>query len=101
MELLRTERNRGVLIVKFVDSELLGDDLIFRVGRDLLKQLDQAAAYGGKLVLSFQGVRSMSSAMIGNLIVLHKRCGDMGVELRLCEIPPHFRAMFPGFDPGA
>ena len=96
MESLGIERRNGVLIVRFLKRELVGEDLIFRVGRELYEQSDEAAAYGGRLLLSFHGVISMSSAMIGKLVVLNKRCRDLGVAFKMCEISPELRTLFPG-----
>jgi hypothetical protein len=101
VEWLESERRDGVLIVRFLNTQLAGEDLISRVGRELFKQPAEAAAYRGKLLLSFRGVVSVSSAMFGKLVILYKRCRDLEVELKLCEIPPDLREMFPGGNPAA
>ena len=100
MEFLETERRDGVLIVRFLNSQLAGEDLVFGVGRELLEQAGEAAAYEGKLLLSFKGVVNMSSAMLGKLVILHKRCRDLGVELKLCEISPDLHDIFDSFGGG-
>lgn len=88
-------------MVRFLNSELVCEDLASGVGRELLEQMDEAAAYGGKLLLSFKGVVSMSSAMLGKLITLHKRCRDVGVELKPCDIPLDVYDVLRGGDPTA
>ncbi len=100
MEFLESERRDGVLIVRFLNSQLVGEDLVSGVGRELLEQAEEAAAYGGKLVLSFKGVVSLSSFMIGKLVILHKRCGDLGVEYKLCEMSPDVYEIFRRFFDG-
>lgn len=91
---LGTERRDGVLIVYFAIRELVDEDLTVSVGRELLNQADEAAAYEGKLLLNFQGIQSMSSAMLGKLIILHKRCRDLAVHFKMCNIPPGLLGMF-------
>jgi anti-sigma B factor antagonist len=39
-----------------------------------------------KLLLDFQGVEFMSSAMLGKLIQLHKRCKTDKIKFKLCGI---------------
>ncbi len=100
MEFLESERRDGGLIVRFLNSQLVGEDLVSGVGRELLEQAEEAAAYGGKLVLSFRGVVNLSSFMIGKLVILHKRCGDLGVEYKLCEMSPDVYEIFRRFFDG-
>jgi anti-anti-sigma regulatory factor len=101
VEFLESERREGVLIVRFLNSRLVAEDVVSGVGRELLEQAGEAAAYGGKLVLSFKGVVSVSSHMLGRLVILHKRCRDLGVELKLCEMSPDVYDVFRGFGPAA
>jgi hypothetical protein len=93
MSLLRTERRDGVLIVQFVHNQLIGEDLVFRVGRELLALADEAAAYEGKLLLNFQGVGSMSSAMISKFVILNARCQKLRVDFRMCNVPSELLTM--------
>lgn len=100
VEFLESERRDGVLIVRFLNGQLVDEDLVSGVGRELLEQAGEAAAYGGKLVLSFKGVASVSSHMLGRLVILHKRCRDLGVEYRLCEMSPDVYEIFRKFFDG-
>jgi anti-sigma B factor antagonist len=73
-----------VLIVRFKSATFLDDVFIIHVGRELLALADQTR---GKLLLDFQGVTFMSSAMIGKVVVLSKKCRAEGIEFRMCNVP--------------
>jgi len=99
LKFLKCERRDGVLIARFRISHLVGEDLIEQVARELYKLPGEAAAYGGKLLLSFEGVAGASSAMLGKLITLNKRCRHGEVVFRICELPPDLHDLFSGGDP--
>lgn len=92
---LNSERRDGVLIVRFAVRELVDRELVARVGRELLDHAREAAAYEGKLLLDFQGIQSMSSAMLGKLITISKRCRQLAVRFRMCNMPPDLFGVLP------
>lgn len=74
-----------VLVVGFKQASILDQAIIDAIGGEL----DQAAleASGNrKMLLDFNAVEYMSSAMLGKLIKLHKRCKNDKIKLKLCSI---------------
>ena len=66
---LRSEWKEGVLVVSFTDPTILDEDRIQRIGCELMEMV-VAVGQSKKLLINFQGVKVMSSAMIGKLVLL-------------------------------
>ena len=92
MSSLRTVENEDVTVVYFNEAKILDDARIQQIGADLLEMSNKAAE--GKLLLNFQGVAFMSSAMIGKLVLLNKKCKTNNVQLKLCNITPNVAEVF-------
>ena len=73
MASLRTQETEGVLVVYFNETKILEEAKIQKVGAELIEAAN-AAATTKKMVLNFNGVGYMSSAMIGKLVLLNKKC---------------------------
>jgi len=86
----RTEGNATVAI--FADDRILDEMLIQKLGNELiaLTQDDNVK----NLVLNFDKVEFMSSAMIGKLVLLNKKCGGAGKALRFCCINTNLMEVF-------
>jgi anti-sigma B factor antagonist len=74
-----------VLVVGFKQSSILDQRVIDQIGREF-EQAGLEASGNRKLLLNFQGVEFMSSAMLGKLIQLQKRCKNDKIRLKLCAI---------------
>lgn len=82
-----TSRMEGdVCVAIFNQAKILDEAVINEVGTELRKLVDQHQ--GGKLLIDFNNVTFMSSAMIGKVVFLEKECRAKGVDLRLCSINP-------------
>ena len=81
-----------MLIAYFTDSKILEDARIQQIGKDLLEVASRAVE--GKLVLNFQTVSFMSSAMIGKLVLLNKKCKDDDIKLKFCNISSNVADVF-------
>jgi anti-anti-sigma factor len=79
-----TEKREGVLIVKFVDAELSDEMRIREVGDELVAYLGDSTLR--QMLLDFDGVSFMSSAMLGQIAMLTKRCMTGQVSLKLCHV---------------
>jgi anti-sigma B factor antagonist len=82
---LELEDAGEVLVVRFNQASILDQSVIDQIGREL----DQAAleaAGNRKLLINFQSVEYMSSAMLGKLIQLHRRCKTDKTKLKFCGI---------------
>jgi anti-anti-sigma factor len=85
--------NSDVLVVYFTDAKILDETRIQQIGQDLTS----AAASAGqnkKMLVNFQGVQFMSSAMIGKLVLLNKKCKTDEVALKMCMISPNVLEVF-------
>ena len=85
MASLRTEENGEVLVVYFNDAKILDEAKIQQIGQELVAAAENAA--NKKLLLNFEAVSFMSSAMIGKLILLNKKCKAADIKLKLPQVP--------------
>ena len=92
MSSLRSEENDDVLVVYFNDAKILDESKIQQVHNELNEMLSSAPA--GKLLLNFDNVTFMSSAMIGKIILLNKKCKSNDVKLKLCNISDNVMEVF-------
>jgi anti-anti-sigma factor len=89
---LRTEEKGEVLTVYFTEAKILDEARITQIGKDLMEAA--AKATNSKMLLNFQGVAFMSSAMIGKVILLNKKCKTDNINLKLCNISPNVMEVF-------
>ena len=89
---LKTSEEDGVLVAAFTDSNILDEAKIQSIGAELMECI--GAASEQKLLLDFEGVSFMSSAMIGKLVLLHKKCKDAEVKLKVCNISDNVMEVF-------
>lgn len=92
MPSIRTEEKNGVLVVRFEDTKILDEARIQQIGEELIECVSRAT--DKKLLLNFQGVSFMSSAMIGKLVLLHKKCNADGITMKLCGIIDNVMEVF-------
>ena len=93
MTSLRTQETDGVLIVYFNDTKILDEPKIQKIGTELMNAPTNATS-DKRLVLNFTGVGFMSSAMIGKLVLLNKKCKTDGVALKLSDISGNVSEVF-------
>lgn len=74
-----------VLVVKFNQASILDQMIIDQIGREF-DQVHLEAAANRKVLLNFQTVEYMSSAMLGKLIQLHRRCKADKIKIKFCGI---------------
>jgi anti-sigma B factor antagonist len=74
-----------VLVVSFKQTSILDQPTIDQIGREF-EQAQLEASGNRKLLLNFHAVEYMSSAMLGKLIQLQKRCKVDKIKLKLCTI---------------
>jgi anti-sigma B factor antagonist len=92
MSSLKSQEIEDVLVVYFTDAKILDEARIQQIGKELMEM--SASATNKKMVLNFQGVQFMSSAMIGKLVLLNKKCKAAEVSLKLCQISPNVLEVF-------
>jgi anti-sigma B factor antagonist len=89
-----TLRDRGdVLAVYFKQDSILDQQVIDQIGHEF----DRIALEAGscrKVLLNFEHVKFMSSAMIGKLLTLNKRCTADKIKLKLANVSPNLMEVF-------
>jgi len=95
MSALQVEEKQDVLRVYLTDTKIMDEARIREIGNELMEKADEAAATESKnMLLNFQGVSFMSSAMIGKLVMLNKRAKHNQVNLKFCRISPNLLEVF-------
>ncbi|MCL4201040.1 MAG: SEL1-like repeat protein [Pirellulaceae bacterium] len=89
---LRTVHLDDVLVVYFPDHELMDEEQNRRIGAELIDLTMQAN--GGKMLVSFRGVDFVTSSMLGQLVMLNKRCLSHQIGLKICDVGPDLRMIF-------
>ena len=84
MPSLMTQTNGDVIVVYFQDAKILDEVQILKISEELMGIAEKAC--GGKLLLAFGDVEYMSSAVLGKLMALHKKCKADKTNLKMCEV---------------
>ena len=90
---VETKEIDGILLVGFGVGKLLDEQVIQEVGRRLIETIEEVGDEK-QIVLSFRGVSFMSSAMLGRLVMFHKKCKAADVDLKLASIAPEIAEVF-------
>jgi len=77
----------AALVIRFNTAALVAEETVENVGKQLLFLADKLGS--GGLLLNFESVQGLGSAMLGKLITLHKRMTATGGRLALCRIHPY------------
>jgi anti-sigma B factor antagonist len=87
-------RDRGdVLAVYFKQDTILDQQVIDEVGHEFNRVALEAASCR-KILLNFQNVKFMSSAMISKLLVLNKRCTADKIKLKVSNVTSNLMEVF-------
>ncbi len=75
--------------------EILDEARIQQIGKELMEKGEEAGkTESKKMLLNFQGVQFMSSAMIGKLVLLNKKSKASNLTLKFCAISPNVLEVF-------
>jgi len=86
-------RNEGdVLLAYFQDVRITDESRINGLGQELMELINSSDHE--KIVLNFQNVSFMSSAMIGKLVLFGKQCKTAKIKLRMCNINDNVEEVF-------
>jgi anti-sigma B factor antagonist len=84
---------QDVVMVTFNNVKILDESVIRQIGSEFEKLTTEAAAER-KLLLNFDRVTFMSSAMIGQIMKLYKQTKADGIAMKLCSIDPAILEVF-------
>ncbi|PQO28348.1 STAS domain-containing protein [Blastopirellula marina] len=90
---LKVRDAKDVVVAEFIQSSILDETAIDRVGKEF-EQLVLEAATAKKLLLNFQAIEYMSSAMIGKLILLNKNCKQAKIKFKVCNVSGNILEVF-------
>ena len=93
MAILKSRDVGDIVVVDFADTKILDEHRILQIGKELL-ELEAQATVNKKMLVNFQGVEFMSSAMLGQLAKLNKQAKGDNVELKLCCISANVLQVF-------
>jgi anti-anti-sigma factor len=88
--LLQVEHLGDATVVRFTRRTILDDAAIDAVGAQLLA----AAADSRKLVVSFEHVESLTSAMLGKLFAAYRKVDAAGGRVAFCKVDPFLLQIF-------
>jgi len=90
---LKVRDVENVVVAEFIQSSILDETAIDRVGKEF-EQLVLEAATAKKLVLNFQAIEYMSSAMIGKLILLQKKAKAAKIKFKASNVRGNIAEVF-------
>ncbi len=91
MATLLTRKDSDILVVYFQDVSIIDEARITGLGDELLELIKTE---NKKIVVNFENVSFMSSAMIGKLIHFSTRCKEEKILIRLCNINENVMKVF-------
>jgi anti-sigma B factor antagonist len=89
---LEVEEVNGVTVARFTDKKILDEGSIQIIGNQMFSLVDEDRR--PKIVLDFSNVEYLSSAALGKLITMNKKCSAAGTKLRLCAIRSDIKEVF-------
>lgn len=89
---LKSRSSNGILTIYFADARILDESKMREISDELQTLLDKTDEE--QIVLDFRCVEFMSSAMLGKLVQIHKRCKEYKAQLKLCGINTEIRKVF-------
>ena len=93
MAILKSRDVGDVLVVDFTDTKILDEHRIAQIGKELL-ELEVEATVNKRMLVNFQSVEFMSSAMLGQLMLLNNQAKADRVVLKLCSISANLLPVF-------
>jgi len=86
------QRRGDVQIVEFITPNILDQLLIERIKEELVGVVEQSGL--PRIIISFDNVKHVSSAMLGTLMAINKRTREAHGELRLAGINKQLMEVF-------
>ena len=89
---MRVEYGLDITHVQLADERILDEEQI----RDLSESLEAVIERNkdSQILMDFVNVKSMTSAMLGLLVRVHKRVCERGGQLKLCNLDPSIQKVF-------
>ena len=92
MALIKHEVKGDVRVIAIDAVRFVDEAAIEQCKREIVELLDKTEE--SNVLLHFGRVTFMSSAALGMLIRVHKKCKEYNIALKLCNISPDIRQVF-------
>jgi anti-anti-sigma factor len=92
MALIKHEAKGDVRLIAIDAVRFVDETAIDQCKREIVELLDKTQE--GNVLLHFGRVNFMSSAALGMLVRVHKKCKEYDIALKLCNICPDIRQVF-------
>ena len=92
MSLYKSGVHDGVLIALVSEARLTNEATLKQLGTELVKLA--VGCETKKMLVNFEPVKFMSSAMLGQIVRLNKQCKNDNIKLKLCSIVPQVLEVF-------
>ncbi len=92
MTQLESAPKGSVEIVRLTTERIINEPAIQALGQELLAVLDNRQR--DRILVDFAAVRFMASSVLGVLVRLQKRCREVSVPLKFCNIAPEVMEIF-------
>ena len=92
MQSLDMHNDDNLLVLSFVDRKITDQQRISQIDADLQYALGLAGK--GRLLVDFEGLSFMSSAMIGTLLRFQKKCDGESINVKFCNIGSDIEEVF-------
>jgi len=89
---LMVQRISDVYVVEFLETNILDQVAIERIKEELMDLITQSGS--AKMIISFENVKHVSSAMLGTLMAVNKKVKQEKGELRLAAINKQLMEVF-------
>ena len=89
---VKFEKTEDLLVVYITDVKILNEVSIQQLYKDTIEVIEKTDQ--PNVILDFQCVQFMSSAALGAVVRIHKKCKEFNVALKLCNIAPEIRKVF-------
>jgi anti-anti-sigma factor len=90
--MISTESKDGIITIYLLTPRLLEHPQIEELAKEVLAQLEKTSE--DRVILDFQKVQFMSSAMLGRLVMIHNKCKEYKVQLKVSSIDSEIRKVF-------
>ena len=89
---LEVGKNGDLIVVRLGKHPVLDEATVNEISDELLGVAERPDCH--RLLLDFSGVACLSSAMLAQLVRLHRKMEPKGEKVRLCGINSHLRSVF-------
>ena len=89
---IKVEYGMDVTLVTFNEERIVEENQIRQLHKSFEPVIEQNQSK--KMVLNFDNVKFMTSAMLGLLVRIHKNVTEQGGRIQLCNMEPNIQRIF-------